>query len=109
MPCAGPLDLTFQPELGKHIFAENMFKTIGDIKSYAASLDPSNLGLDAASVYCRAEKTELYAGLSESEALRAAEAEAYLISRAEKGGWAPRQRRTKAHRRMNGRGALDAV
>lgn len=86
-PCAGRVDLWFTPQLGTDVFEENMLKTKGSIMSYAASLDPAALGLDDRRTECVTSKNlswYLYAGLNESEAERAAAAEAYLISHAER-------------------------
>ena len=83
-PCAGRVELGFEPVMGRDVFELNLMKTCtgrgcSSIRSYGDANPPASLGFDASLGRCDEAPEQLYAGLDADARARAATAEDYLL------------------------------
>lgn len=85
-PCAGRVELGFEPVMGRDVFELNLMKTCdGDggcssVRSYGDANPPASVSFDASLGRCAEAPEQLYAGLDADGRARAAAAEDYLLS-----------------------------
>lgn len=81
LPCLGPMNADFVPQLGVDIMEANEWKAQGSVRDFGASIDPGSCRYNVISHSCPALKEEPgFSELTEEEQAKATEAIAYLRS-----------------------------